>query len=175
MRALCKAMIPALVLSIAACGAELPADSTSAQSPADGVAQASRSASPQPLTHQPSPYDAEVKVLGEFTDRFGFKRKYVQVTAGLTDAQVIALAHRLHALEPETWFWMLDDDTQAKQMMTTLPNTAQGNYQGYPLKWVEQHTVVHVVLQLVPHAPKRWVLIKGDGESDVIAVLGMDH
>ncbi len=118
----------------------------------------------------PSPYAAEVKALGQIRDRFGFERKFVQVAPGLDDAQLVNLAKRLHALEPEAWFWMLDDGTQAAQMMEALPRTAQGDMQGYPADWVERHTVAHVVMELMPGGGKRWVLAKRSG-SDVLAVL----
>jgi hypothetical protein len=65
---------------------------------------------------------------------------------------------------------MLDDGAQAVQMMEALPRTAQGDMQGYPGDWVEQHTVAHVVMELVPGGGRRWVLAKRSG-SDVLAVL----
>lgn len=119
---------------------------------------------------EPSPYDAQVKEFGAVTDRYGFERKYVQVAVGLSETQLIELAQRLHAREPETWFWMLDDDAQAAQMMEALPRTAQGDMSGYPREWVEQHTVAHVVMELVPGGDRRWVLARGTG-SEVMTVL----
>ncbi len=163
-----------LVLLLAACAsacARTPGDvpataaaTTATAATGQAPATADRGAS------TPSPYAAEVKALGQVTDRFGFERKYVQVAPGLDDAQLADLARRLHALEPETWFWMLDDGSQAAQMMEALPRTAQGDMTGYPADWVERHTVAHVVMELVPGGGRRWVLAKGSG-SDVIAVL----
>lgn len=143
-------------------------DATPTATPAASAVPAAAAA--QDVQQAPSPYTAEVKVFGQVTDRFGFVRKYVQVAPGLDDTQLVDLGKRLHALEPKTWFWMLDDGAQAAQMMEALPRTAQGDMQGYPGEWVEQHTVAHVVMELVPGGGKRWVLAKRSG-SDVMAVL----
>lgn len=118
----------------------------------------------------PSPYDTQVKLFGEFTDRYGYRRRYVQVAPGLDDAQVVTLAGRLHAGEPDTWFWLLDDDALAQQMMKTLPKTADGDLSGYPLDWVKAHTVAQIALELMPGGGKRWVVYRGAG-SDVMEVL----
>jgi hypothetical protein len=145
-------------------GAKIAAGAnTPATAPTEPSDQASKS-------KEQSPYVTEVKALGEFTDGYGFLRKYVQIAPGLSDAQLIDLARRLHALEPKTWFWMLDDGAQAKQMMEALPRTAEGDFSGYPRKWVEQHTSAHIVMEIVPRRGRRWVLAKGSG-GDVMATL----
>lgn len=123
-----------------------------------------------PPSDGPSPYDAQVKALGEITDRYGFRRKYVVVSPGLSDAQVVELAKQLHAGEPKTLFWMLNDQTKAPQMMKALPRTALGDYKGYPLEWVEKHTAGQIMMELMPGGGKRYVVYRGAG-SDVISVL----
>jgi hypothetical protein len=115
------------------------------------------------------PYDGEVSLLGTFTDRRGFVRKYVRVTSGISDKQVIDLARKLHKIEPKTWFWMLDDDSQSRQLMATLPRVEQGDDTGYPLEWVKRHSVAHVYPLSTPSG-RRWVVAKGWG-SDALATL----
>lgn len=105
---------------------------------------------------------AVLRTLGDYTDPRGFRRLYLLVPPGLEDAQIVALARRVHAKEKNAWLWLLDSDEKAAQMMSALPRTAQGDMQGYPGKWVEAHTVAHSSLELMPKGGgKRWALYKG--------------
>ena len=123
----------------------------------------------QPTTQ--SPYLSEARALGEYTDQRGFRRKYVRVAPGLSDAQLTDLGKRLHAQEKNAWLWLLDDDTQAKQMLESLPATERGDLRNYPGKWVEAHAVAHSVMEIVPGGGRRWVLYKGPYTQAQLAVL----
>ena len=113
----------------------------------------------------------QAKVVGEYKDGIGIRRKYYVVPADLSDAQLIALATQLHRTEKDAWLWLLNSDTQAAQMMAALPKTVQGDFSNYPGKWVEQHTAGHTGLQALPKGKGRqWVLMKGP-YSEQLAVL----
>ena len=112
------------------------------------------------------------KAIGEFTDQRGFRRKYYVVPAGLSDAQLTALARQLHASEKNAWLWLLDSDEQAAQMMATVEKTQTGDMAGYPGKWVEQHTAAHSGLATMPKGKGRqWLLYKGPYSGQQLGVL----
>lgn len=113
----------------------------------------------------------KVKVLGEFTDQYGFRRLYLVVPAGLSDDDLIALAKAIHEKEQKAWLWMLDDDSQGALMMEELSKATDGSSEKYPLEWIKEHTVAHSKLVMVPKEDNRWVLYKGV-DSDELAVLG---
>lgn len=120
-----------------------------------------------------APADGMVESLGSFTDGLNYVRKYVLVDKRLTEAQLIRLAKRLHAEEPRTWFWLFDDKSKFPVFWATVRNTEHGDVRDYPLDWVRDHTVGHIGLQLRPHAPTHWVLMRGRG-ADVLQELGND-
>lgn len=113
----------------------------------------------------------KVKVLGEFTDHYGFQRLYLVVPAGLSDDDLTALAKAIHEKEKKAWLWMLDDDSQGALMMEELSKAMDGSSGNYPLKWVEEHTVAHSKLLMMPKEDHRWVLYKG-AYGDELVVLG---
>ncbi len=112
-----------------------------------------------------------VKVLGEFTDRYGFRRLYLVVPSGLSDDDLVALAKAIHAKEKKAWLWMLDDDSKGALMMEELSKAPDGSSADYPLEWIKEHTVANSKLLMVPNAENRWVLYKGAGDEE-IAELG---
>lgn len=101
------------------------------------------------------------KHIGGFTDHFGFVRKYYVVPANLSDAQLVQLGRLLHAKEKIAWLWLLSSDEKAKQMMDTVVKTQRGDFEGYPLQWVEQNTAAHSGLHFMPGRERQWLLIKG--------------
>lgn len=116
-----------------------------------------------------SPYDAQVKMLGGFTDRHGFLRKYVLVSPGLSDKQLLTLARQLHRIEPDTWFWFIDDDSQIHALLASLPKSEKGDDRGFPTQYVQQHVLAHVELD-VGSKGRQWVLKRGAG-SELLAPL----
>ena len=114
--------------------------------------------------------DPAVKVLGDYTTRQGLKRRYLQVPVGFSDAEIVALLRRLHGEQPALWFWLLDDDSQWPQLLAALPQAEAGNYDDYPLDWVETHAVANLALELTPEG-RRWVVMRGASRSDRLAVL----
>jgi len=149
--------------------------------PASGTASEAMAAVDKPgsftadATANPEGGDAAVpadvvRTFTALTDRYGILRKYLQVKPGLDDAALTALARTLHGAEPETWFWLLDDDAQAPALIEALPRTAQGDNTGYPIDWVQAHTVANLRMEVNPDGGERWVLARGWG-SDVITTL----
>ena len=108
--------------------------------------------------------------IGGFTDRFGFRRRYYVVPAGLSDAQLTSLGRLLHAKEKDGWMFLLDSDEQAKQLMATVEKTAHGDFSGYPGAWMEQHTVARIVLMLFPNKTRQWVMLKGGSEQQLTSL-----
>lgn len=132
----------------------------------------------QPAMAQSAPSAAQVqtavKSIGEFTDKRGFRRKYYVVPAGLSDTQLTELGRQLHTTEKNAWLWLLDSDEQAKQMMATVEKTQTGDMTGYPGKWVEDHTVAHSGLAIMPKGQgkgRQWLLFKGPYTSKQLTVL----
>lgn len=126
-----------------------------------------QSASP---STQPDPYAAEVKAWGEITDRFGHLRKYVQVAPGLKEDQLVKLATRLHQGEPETWFYLYDDDAKLQDLVDSLPDTAKSDLSDFPVDWSQEHLVAQLVLEIMPEEGSRYVVYRGSS-SDLIGVV----
>jgi len=150
------------VLGDAAPGASAPATAPKA-------APEPSAATKPPSSDDTSPA-AVVRTFVALKDRYGILRKYIQVRPGMDDEALKALAAELHRQEPQTWFWLLDDDAQAPALIESLPRTAKGDNTGYPIKWVQAHTVAHVQMEVQPGGGERWVLARGWG-SDVITTL----
>jgi ferredoxin-NADP reductase len=112
---------------------------------------------------------AKVKVLGEFTNRYKLTNKYVLVAPGLGQDEFLAIAKTLHASEPQVTFWMLDDDSQAPQLIASLKEIEAGNSASYPADWANEHIVANLQEWLGPNG-RHWVLCKGSG-MDKIAEL----
>lgn len=112
-------------------------------------------------------------VLGRFRDRFGFERIYVKLRPGLSAEQFIVIGRQWHRREPDGWFWFLDDDGKAGQLLTSLPETERGDLSNYPVEWVRGHSLGHIQMELLPGGGQRWVLMPGFARSgDPLAVLG---
>ncbi len=153
----------AFALALSACDRAVP-DTTTTAAPSN---PASATASASPADGVPA-----TTLLGEFTDRLGFRRVYVQVPPGLSDAQLVAVAERLHARENGAWLWLLDSDAQSAQLLAALPAVEQGDASAYPRAWAEQHTVAHSVMELVAGERRsQWVLYKGADSSEALATL----
>ncbi len=107
--------------------------------------------------------DADVenvhRVLGTFTTKQSIFRKYVLIEPGLSDEQVVAAATQLHALEPETWFYLMDSDSEFEQMLAALAQSESGNLDNWPSDYVEAHFVARTLEEL-----------RGDGKGDTIRV-----
>lgn len=159
--------LPALLLGLALVGCNPDNPGTSAASANAEPSAAATVTAPEAAA---SPYDAEVKALGTFTDRNGFLRKYVLVAPGLSDRQLLTLARRLHRIEPDTWFWFMDDDGGIESLLASLPQTEQGDDSHFPVQYVQQHAVAHMQMNVGGANGRQWVLEHGAG-SDVIAPL----
>lgn len=130
-----------------------------------GSAQAETSPYAQPITINTA------KPIGEFTDNYGFRRKYYVVPASLNDAQLAELGRLLHAKEKNAWLWLLNSDEKAKQMMDTVEKTKNGDLDGYPGEWVEKHTAARSSLNFMPGGGRQWLLFKGPYSMQQLSVL----
>lgn len=97
------------------------------------------------------------KVLGTFTTKQNIFRKYVLVESNLSDDEVVDIALQLHMLEPETWFYLMDSDSEFDQMLAALPETEDGNLENWPSDYIEAHYVARTLEE-----------IRGDGKGDTI-------
>lgn len=110
-------------------------------------------------------------ILGRFKDRLGFERIYVKLRPGVGDAELIALARAWHAWDPQGWFWFLDDDEKAGQLLKTLPEVERGDVSNYPAAWIAAHSLGHVQMELTPSG-RRWVLMpKAERAGDPLVIL----
>lgn len=114
-----------------------------------------------PAVAQPQASAGDVRAIGDFTDGYGFQRRYFVVPAGLEARKLIGIAETLHRESPQAYLWLLDSDEKAAQMMAAMPAALKGETDGYPADWVAEHTAAHLELQLVPKGGRRWALIKG--------------
>ena len=96
------------------------------------------------------------RVLGAYTTPRNLHRKYVLIDAGLSDDRLVETARRLHRIEPDTWYYLMDDDSRFDEMLAALPKTARGDYADWPAEYVEAHFVARVMQ-----------VIQGDGEGEV--------
>lgn len=97
------------------------------------------------------------KVLGTFTTKQKIFRKYVLIESDLSDDQIVDIALQLHMLEPETWFYMMDSDSEFDQMLAALSETENGNLENWPSDYVEAHFVARTLEE-----------IRTDGDGDTI-------
>jgi hypothetical protein len=113
------------------------------------------------------------KVLGRFIDQFGFERIYVKLPSDLSAEQLIVIGRQWHSKEPDGWFWFLDDDGKAAQLLASLPETEHGDLSDYPAEWMKAHSLGHIQMELLPGGGRRWVLMSGfERSGDPLAVLG---
>jgi hypothetical protein len=111
-------------------------------------------------------------VLGRFKDRFGFERIYAKLPPGLSTKQLVIISRQWHRSEPNGWFWFLDDDGKAGQLLASLPETERGDLSNYPLDWVKAHSLGHIQMELLSGGGRRWVLMPGfERSGDPLAVL----
>lgn len=143
LRLIVPTLVAALVLMLAACGSDEAA---------------------------PDSGNASAKPIGEFTTGQGLHRAYYLVSPGLSDAEVVTLAKRLHEQQPDSWLWLMDDEAQMPQLLESLPQAERGDLSNYPTMWVQQHTVAHSVIT-VGEGPREWVLFKGaDPGTELVAI-----
>lgn len=110
--------------------------------------------------------------LGRHTNRFGFQHVYVLVEPNLSSDTIVAIAREWHVREPGSWFWFLDDDAKAQQLLEALPRVEKGDLDGYPRDWVAKHTVANVAMLLIPGGAKKMAVMPGSARmGDPLAVL----
>jgi hypothetical protein len=116
--------------------------------------------------------------------QWGRINKYVRVKSGVTDAEMLELGRALHKAEPETWFWMIDDDSAIPDLKAVLAGSpedagkAVSEEKGKALQaWQWEHTkgrVTQFTEVVDEKAVMRWGVMRGFGydvEKDKIAVL----
>jgi hypothetical protein len=122
------------------------------------------------IRSQPDAADqARVKELGEFTNRFKITNRYVLIPAGLSEAELIAIAKRLHRSEPKATYWFLDDDSQFPKLLASLKEIEAGNSENYPSDWAGEHIVANLQ-EWLGGGGRRWVLCKGSGIDQIAEI-----
>ena len=99
------------------------------------------------------------RALGHLPDS-GRHLRICQVPQGMNDQQIIDLARQLHADQPKDTIWLLDDKSQIRQLLASLPKTAQGDFSTYPREWFDKHCVASIQLA-VGGGKSYWVVVKG--------------
>jgi len=115
----------------------------------------------------------QVDVIADLEDGYGFRRVYAVAPDLADDEAVVDLMTRLHEEEPDAWWWLYDSDEQAEVLAETLPRTAEGDTDGYPADWVEEHTVAHLVLE-TDGSNRQWVIYDGWETVDQLGTLPYD-
>ena len=114
-------------------------------------------------------------ILGRFKDRLGFERVFVQLASGTGGEELSAIGSAWHALEPESWFWFLDDGEKAQQLLTVMPEAEKGGLSNYPAEWVASHSLGHIQLELLPRGGRRWTLMpRAERVGEPVAILEVD-
>ena len=116
--------------------------------------------------------------------QWGRINKYVRVKPGVSDAEMLELGRALHKAEPETWFWMVDDDSAIPDLKAALASnpddaaTVLAEEKSKALRtWQFEHTKGRVTQFTEVKDEKtvfRWGVMRGMGydvEKDKIAVL----
>jgi len=107
-------------------------------------------------TSEPAELSVEhvIGVLGDIQVQPDIYRKYILIPDNLSDEQLIEMFRQLHKIEPETWYYLMDSDSQFDQMMSALPETRNNDYSNWPKEYVSKHYVARLQQE-----------IRGDGEG----------
>lgn len=89
-----------------------------------------------------------LREMGDFTSAHNIRRKYILVEPSLDDDVIVDIAQQLHALEPEVWYYLMDNDSDFDAMLKALPETEQSNYENWPYDYVEKHYVGRVMQEI---------------------------
>lgn len=114
-----------------------------------------------------------VQIVTDLEDGYGFRRVYAVAESGLSDDAVVDLMTELHEEEPDAWWWLYDSDEQADVLADALPRTMEGDMEGYPAEWVEEHTVAHLVME-TDGSNRQWTIYGGWDTSSKLATLPYD-
>jgi len=88
--------------------------------------------------------------------------KYVLIAKGISEAQLIDLATKLHHAESKTNYWLLDNGSKAIQMMKWVRDYGDGKaaLTDPILDWIAAHMVANLQ-QYGFGSNEHWVLAKG--------------
>ena len=108
------------------------------------------------------------KNAGETTVR-GMRYLYIVMPRPQNRIQYIAAAEKIHAAEPDAWFFFFDDGEKIDEILAV---NQSGDLSRFPAAWMKAHLIGSTSLQLDPKTrSKQWVLHEGEARSDYIATL----